>query len=97
MFAIKGKLDISLGIAVGSSTQIALLVIPLLVIIGWMTNQELTLDFGLYEANTLFLSVVMLTFVIKDGTSNWLIGGALICAYFIIAAGFLAKTDEDLS
>ena len=96
MFAMKNKLDLSLGVAVGSSTQIALLVIPLLVILGWMGGYDLTLNFGLYESFTLFLSTVGVTFAIKDGTSNWFLGVALIAAYCVVAAGFWVHFDQDL-
>jgi Ca2+:H+ antiporter len=93
-FAAKNNVDISIGIAVGSSTQIALMVFPLLVIIGWMINQELTLNLEPYESSTLFLSVLLATFVIKDGTSNWLLGSILICAYFIILIGYLVHFNN---
>ena len=86
----------SLGIAVGSSTQIALMVFPLLVIIGWMINQDLTLDMGAYESQTLFLTVILITFALKDGSSNWLIGVTLLAAYFIISIGFWVHHDENL-
>lgn len=96
MFAMKNKLDLSLGVAIGSSTQIALLVIPLLVILGWMGDWSLSLNFGAYESFTLFLSVVAVTFAIKDGTSNWFLGLALCSAYLVVAAGFWAHHDDDL-
>jgi Ca2+:H+ antiporter len=96
MFAVKNKLDLSLGIAIGSSTQIAVLVIPLLVVIGWCGDYDLSLDFGSYEAFTLLLTVIAVTFAIKDGTSNWLMGLVLVFAYFVISAGFWAHYDQSL-
>jgi Ca2+:H+ antiporter len=96
MFAMKNKLDLSLGVAVGSSTQIALMVLPLLVLIGWCEGKDMTLNFQSYEAVTLFLSVVMVTFCINHGTSNWLVGALLIGAYIIISIGFYAHEDEHL-
>lgn len=96
MFAMKGKLDLSLGVAIGSSTQIALLVMPLLVLLGWMMGQPMNLDFGGFESATLFLSVVSVTFAIKDGTSNWLVGITLCAMYLVIAAGFWAHKNESL-
>jgi Ca2+:H+ antiporter len=96
VFAMKGKVDLALGVAIGSSTQVALCVLPLLVIIGWMIGKDLDLDFGGFEASTLFVSVVSVTFAIKDGKSNWLVGAALMTAYLIIAIAFWAHTDEDL-
>mmetsp|Transcript_32192 Transcript_32192/g.54291 ORF Transcript_32192/g.54291 Transcript_32192/m.54291 type:complete len:308 (+) Transcript_32192:95-1018(+) len=96
MFAMKGKLDLSLGVAIGSSTQIGLCVLPLLVLIGWMGGYDLTLNFGSYEAASLLLSVVTVTFAIKDGHSNWLLGFSLVMAYVIISAGFWAHNNAEL-
>lgn len=96
MFAVRGKLDLTLGVAVGSSTQIALMVMPLLVVIGWMIDQRLDLNVGQFEAFTLFLTVLMVTITIKDGTSNWLTGLCLVSAYFVVAAGFWVSLDVGL-
>lgn len=97
MFAAKNKLDLTLGIAIGSSTQIALFVMPLLVIIGWMMDKDMNLNFGLFESWSVFLTVTIVMYAIKDGTSNYLQGLVLIAAYFLIAAGFWARQDEDLT
>jgi len=96
MFAVKGKLDLSLGVAIGSSTQIALCVLPLLVIIGWMGGYDLSLNFGGFEAATLLLSVISVTFAIKDGKSNWLLGLTLVAMYVVISVGFWAHANDDL-
>ncbi len=96
IFGMRNNLDLSLGIAVGSSCQIAVLVIPLMVIVGWMMDKDMSLDFGVFESFTLFITVVGVTFAIKDGTSNYYLGVILIVAYFIIAAGFMARNDEPL-
>ena len=97
VFATKNKLDLSLGVAIGSSTQIALCVLPLLVLIGWCGGYDLSLNFGSYEAATLLLSVISVTFAIKDGKSNWLLGLTLVAMYVVIAVGFWAHTNDDLS
>ena len=97
MFAVKGKLDLSLGVAIGSSTQIALCVLPLLVIIGWCGGYDLSLNFGSFEAGTLFLSVISVVFAIKDGKSNWLLGLTLVAMYLVIAVGFWAHNNQELN
>jgi Ca2+:H+ antiporter len=97
MFAIKGKLDLSLGVAIGSSTQIALLVLPLLVILGWISDLDMSLNFGAYESLSLLLSVITVTFAIKDGKSNWLLGFGLVATYVVISIGFFTDTDDTLS
>lgn len=96
MFAWKGKVDLALGVAIGSSTQIALCVLPLLVILGWMMGKDLDLNFGGYEAVCVLLTVISVTFAIKDGQSNWLVGATLVAAYFIVAIGFWAHINEPL-
>eukprot|EP01034_Spumella_vulgaris_P033484 gene33484-41324_t len=91
-----GKLDLALGVAIGSSTQIALLVLPLLVIIGWIFSLDMSLNFGAFESISLLLSVVTVTFAIKDGKSNWLLGCGLMCVYVVICIGFWADSDDQL-
>merc|ERR1712070_396319 len=59
IFAAKSKMELSLGIAVGSSTQIALFVVPLCVVIAWANDQPLSLDFHPFETGTLLLTVVL--------------------------------------
>lgn len=97
VFAMKNKLDLTLGIAVGSSTQIALMVLPLLVLIGWIGDINLDLNFQSFEAYTLFLCVVIVTFACKDGDSNWLTGLSLVTSYFIISTAFFVHLPENLS
>ena len=54
VFALKNKLNITLGVAVGSSCQIALMVLPLLVLIGWASNRPMSMNLGIYfHSNTL--------------------------------------------
>lgn len=97
MFAWKGKVDLALGVAIGSSTQIAVCVLPFLVLLGWILGKDLDLNFGAYESACVFLTVVSVTFAIKDGESNWLVGATLICAYLIVSLGFWVHSNESLS
>lgn len=83
--ALKGKMDLSLGVAVGSSTQIALFVVPFAVIIGWAYGEPMTLDFRVFDAVVLLLSVFIASSVLQDGTSNWLEGAMLMGTYMLIA------------
>lgn len=84
--AIKDKMDLAIGVAVGSSMQVALFLIPLLVIIGWgMGLDEMTLSFDLFQVAVLFVSVLLVNYLIGDGKSHWLEGQLLVCLYFIIA------------
>lgn len=88
ILARKGKIDLSIGIAAGSGTQIALFVVPLLVIFGIILNQPFTLEFTIYELVTLFLAAIILNLIAHDGRSNWFEGVMLTAVYVIIAMGF---------
>lgn len=84
--AIKDKMDLAIGVAVGSSTQVALFLIPLLVIIGWgMGLDDMSLSFDIFQVAVLFVSVLLVNYLIADSKSNWFEGMLLICLYFIIA------------
>ncbi|CAN9310571.1 unnamed protein product [Alternaria alternata] len=84
--AIKDKMDLSIGVAVGSSMQIALLVFPLIVILGWILGKDcMTLYFDTFQIATLFVSVLLVNYLIQDGKSHWLEGILLMASYIIIA------------
>jgi Ca2+:H+ antiporter len=82
--AMKNKMDLAIGVAIGSSIQIALFITPLVVIIGWIINQPMTLYFTLFETVCLFVSAFIINFLILDGRSNYLEGALLVATYVII-------------
>lgn len=88
VLARKGKIDLSIGIAAGSGTQVALFVVPVLVIAGILMGQPFTLQFTLFELATLFLAAIILNLIVHDGKSNWFEGAMLVAVYIIIAIGF---------
>jgi Ca2+:H+ antiporter len=88
VMAAKGKMDLSFGVALGSSTQIALFVIPVMVMIGWAIGQPLDLFFGTFETVITFLSALIVSHVVNDGETNWLEGAMLLFAYAIICFAF---------
>jgi len=87
--AKKDKMDLSIGIAVGSSIQIALLVAPLMVLLGWAFGIGMSLQFGLFETVVCLVAVLITNFIVQDGESNWLEGVMLLGTYIIIAISFL--------
>jgi Ca2+:H+ antiporter len=87
--AMKNKMDLSLGIAIGSTTQIALLIAPLLVLAGWAMGKPLTLSFDVFEVVAVVMAVAVANFIVLDGESNWLEGLMLLATYGIIAVAFL--------
>ncbi|KAE8227224.1 hypothetical protein CF319_g250 [Tilletia indica] len=92
--AIKDKLDLSMGVAVGSSIQIALFVFPLLVVIAWIAGKPLSLLLDPFVAIVLFLSVLIVNSAISDGKANYMEGLCLIMIYIIIALVFWFVTDD---
>ncbi|XP_002986504.2 vacuolar cation/proton exchanger 3 [Selaginella moellendorffii] len=94
MFALKDKLDISLGVAIGSSTQISMFVIPFCVVMGWIMGKPMDLDFQLFETATLFITVLVVAFMLQEGTSNYFKGLMLLFCYLIVAASFFVHVDQ---
>ncbi|PSR96976.1 Vacuolar cation/proton exchanger like, partial [Actinidia chinensis var. chinensis] len=93
MFAMKDKLDITLGVAIGSSTQISMFVIPFCVVVGWFMGKPMDLNFQLFETATLFITVLVVAFMLQEGTSNYFKGLMLILSYLIVAASFFVHVD----
>ncbi|KAH9845324.1 putative sodium, calcium exchanger protein isoform 2A [Teratosphaeria destructans] len=85
--ATKNKMDLAIGVAVGSSIQIALFVTPVVVLLGWILHTDMSLYFNLFETISLFATVFVVNFLVLDGRSNYLEGSLLIAAYVIIAVG----------
>jgi Ca2+:H+ antiporter len=88
ILARKGKIDLSIGIAAGSGTQIALFVVPILVIAGIIIGKPVTLVFTIFELVSIFLAAIILNLIAHDGKSNWFEGLMLTVVYIIIAIGF---------
>lgn len=70
--AIKDKMDLSIGICLGSSMQISLLIIPFIVVLGWILGKdEMSLAFDGFQVIALFLAVILVNYLILDGESHW--------------------------
>ena len=92
--AYKNKMDLAIGVAIGSSLQIALFVTPFLVVLGWATDRKMTLHFETFETVAFFLSSLVVTLLIQDGKSNYLEGGLCIGMYIIIALAFYVYPED---
>ncbi|TKA71585.1 hypothetical protein B0A55_08320 [Friedmanniomyces simplex] len=92
--AWKDKMDLAIGVAIGSSMQIALFVTPFLVILGWIMGEEMTLHFQSFETVVFFLSVLVVNYLIQDGKSNYLEGCMCLGTYIIIALAFYVYPDD---
>ncbi len=86
--AIKNRMELAVGVAVGSSLQIALFVAPLLVFISLAFGRELTLVFNQFELAALGAAVVIAALIALDGETNWLEGAQLLIVYAILALAF---------
>ena len=90
LMARRGRMGLALQIGVGSSTQIALFVAPVLVLISLAMGHAHPLDlhFTRLEVAALFLSVAVTTLVCNDGETNWFEGAMLVALYLILALAF---------
>ncbi|OPY27145.1 MAG: calcium/sodium:proton antiporter [Methanocella sp. PtaU1.Bin125] len=88
LMAIKNKMDLSMNIAMGSSTQIALLIAPVLVFISWLMGTPMNLVFNEFEVVAVIAAVVIANMISTDGESNWLEGVQLVALYAMMAVVF---------
>ncbi|GMM56332.1 Vcx1 protein [Maudiozyma humilis] len=95
MVAIKDKMDLALGVAIGSSLQIALFVTPFMVLVGWAIDVPMTLNFSTFETAILFVSILLSNYLILDGESNWLEGVMSLAMYILIAMAFYYYPDVE--
>ncbi|KAA8543736.1 hypothetical protein F0562_022086 [Nyssa sinensis] len=65
IFAFKNKLDISLGVALGSAAQISMFVVPLCVIVAWIMGVHMDLDFNLLETGGLAFAIILTAFTLQ--------------------------------
>jgi len=86
--ALKNKMDLSLGIAVGSSLQMALFVAPLLVFVSYAFGQRMDLEFTIPEIVAVIVAVHIAAVITSDGETNWLEGLQLLSVYFILGLLF---------
>ncbi|RCI14683.1 hypothetical protein L249_6437 [Ophiocordyceps polyrhachis-furcata BCC 54312] len=94
--AMQDKMDLAMGVAIGSSIQIALGLTPFLVIVGWIIGQPMSLHFETFATVAFAISVLVSTYVIQDGKSNYLEGAMLLGLYLIIAVAFFVTPGEAL-
>ncbi|MEB3321360.1 MAG: calcium/proton exchanger [Synechococcaceae cyanobacterium] len=91
--ARKDKMDLAVSVALGSTLLVALLVVPVLVLVGPWLGHPLDLRFEIYELVAVITAVVVSNLVSLDGRSDWLEGVLLLAAYVILAAGFFFQAS----
>ena len=88
IMARRNKMDLSMAIATGASTQIALFVAPVLVFLSFAIGHPMTLVFNGFEIAAIVLSVLIVEMISSDGETNWFEGAQLLAVYAIVAVAF---------
>jgi Ca2+:H+ antiporter len=89
LVAAKNKMDLAVNICVGSSTQIALFVAPVLVLLSFVFGPEpMPLVFNGFELAAIVLAILIADRVTAEGESNWFEGVQLLSVYLVIALAF---------
>jgi Ca2+:H+ antiporter len=79
--ARSGRIDYALGVIVGSILQIALCVIPILVMLGWVLHQPMTLSFEVFQTIILFLAILLVNHLLQNGKYTYMHGLVLVGLY----------------
>ncbi|KAJ7593142.1 hypothetical protein C8J56DRAFT_1162091 [Mycena floridula] len=97
--SVRDQLTLSISVAVGSTIQTALFVIPLMVILSWSMGRPLTLLFDPFESMIFFIAVQTMTHVVASGhsKSNWFEGIILLGLYSVISVSFWYYPGSHLS
>jgi Ca2+:H+ antiporter len=89
LVARKNKMDLAVNISIGSSAQIALFAIPVLVLCSFFLGPH-PMPFVLngFELGGIILAVLIATHVTNEGESHWFEGVQLLAVYAVLALGF---------
>jgi Ca2+:H+ antiporter len=88
VMAMKNKMDLTIGIAIGSSLQIALFVAPVLIFLSYLFGRPMDLEFSVPEVLAVVASVYILFQICEDGETNWIEGVQLLSVYMILGILF---------
>ncbi|GAB7354271.1 hypothetical protein MBLNU459_g4800t1 [Dothideomycetes sp. NU459] len=94
--AYDDQMNFALSHVLGASIQTALLNTPLVVIVGWGLDINMSLDFELFNAVVLILAILVVGGFLRDGKSNYLEGALCFFVYVLIAvASYYYPTAEN--
>jgi Ca2+:H+ antiporter len=88
MMALKNKMDISLNIAISSSTQIAMFAAPLIIFLSPLLGHPVSILFNTFELAAVTAAAAIAVLISMDGKSHWLEGAQLLATYLIVALAF---------
>jgi Ca2+:H+ antiporter len=88
IMAVKNKMELAIEIAIGSSTQIAVFVAPILVFVSLFVGEPMDFVFSAPEIAAVGVSAAIVSFIALDGRSNWFEGAQLLATYAILAISF---------
>ncbi|KAJ5269093.1 hypothetical protein N7497_010178 [Penicillium chrysogenum] len=91
------QIELGIRAVINNVLRVTMLIAPLLVLVGWAFDQPLILRFDGFEATTLLLGVVVMTYLISDGRSNYFEGLMLIGTYVIIAFSFFVRPEMPMN
>ncbi|KAI8824305.1 Sodium/calcium exchanger protein-domain-containing protein [Fimicolochytrium jonesii] len=83
--ASDNQMDLALSHVLGATIQSALLVAPIVVIVGWIANHPMTLQFNGFASFALLLAVLVVGSFLSNGKTNWVEGMFLLLLYYIFA------------
>ena len=86
--AYKNNMDLAVSISMGSSLLVALLIVPVLVLVGQFLGQPMDLNFNLFEVVAVIIAVALVNLISLDGRSNWLEGVLLLATFVILGTAF---------
>jgi Ca2+:H+ antiporter len=90
LVARKDKMDLAVNIAIGSAAQIALFVVPILVLLSFVIGPNpMPLVFNGFELGAVLIAVLIAAYVTQEGESNWFEGVQLLAVYVVLALAFL--------
>jgi len=96
LVAMKDKVTLSIGIAIGSTIQVAMFVTPFAVLVGWALDQPMDLNFHRVNSWALVMSALLVISVLVVGKSTWMNGVVLIAAYGVLAFLYFLSPDDAL-
>ena len=81
-------MDLTLAVTLGASTQVALLVAPVLILTSHLMGMSMDLLFTQFEVVAIAIAVIVAQTMTSDGESHWIEGVMMIAVYAMLGVGF---------